>query len=92
MKDKVDAAKEWNIKFTKPADSSTITADNVFVTDLAGKKVDVKLSYGSDKILKVTPVNAYKSGETYYLYITKNVIAKDKTTLVNEMRYQFTIK
>ncbi len=92
MKDKVVADKEWQIKFTKTADSSTITKDNVYVTDLKGNRVEVEVSYGSDNILKVTPVNPYKSGETYYLYISKNVKSRDKTALVNELRYQFTIK
>lgn len=92
IKDKVAADKEWNIKFTKIADSSTITKDNVYVTDLNGKRVEVEVSYDSDNILKVTPVNPYKSGETYYLYISKSVKSKDKTSLVNELRYQFTIE
>ena len=92
IKDKVAADKEWNIKFTKIADSSTITKDNVYVTDLNGKRVEVEVSYGSDNILKITPVNPYKSGETYYLYISKSVKSKNKTSLINELRYQFTIK
>ncbi|MBV7272479.1 Ig-like domain-containing protein [Clostridium sp. PL3] len=92
MKDKVVEDKEWQIKFTKTADSSTITKDNVYVTDLKGNRVEVEVSYGSDNILKVTPLNPYKSGETYYLYISKNVKSRDKTALVNELRYQFTIK
>ena len=55
-------------------------------------KDKVAVSYGSDNILKVTPVSPHKSGETYYLYISKDVKSKDKTSLVNELRYQFTIK
>lgn len=92
MKDSVAKDKEWNIKFTKPADSSTITKDTVYVVDSKGNKVDVKISYGLDNILKVVPISSYIAGETYYLYITKNVKAKDKTSLVNGLRYQFTIK
>ncbi len=92
MKDKVAADKEWNIKFTKAVDASTVTKDNVYVVDSKGNKVEVKINYGSEDLLKVTPVNPYTSGETYYLYISKNVRAKDRTSLVNGLRYQFTIK
>ncbi|UZQ50257.1 immunoglobulin-like domain-containing protein [Clostridium kluyveri] len=92
MKDKAASDKEWQIKFTKAADAATVNKDNVYVVDSKGNKVDIKVSYGLDNILKVTPINPYKSGEKYYLYITKAVKAKDGTSLVNELRYQFTIK
>lgn len=90
--DKVSPDKEWQIKFTKAADPDTITNENVYVVDSNGNRVEVNISYDSANILTVTPVNSYESGETYYLYISKNVIAKDKTFLVNKLRYEFTIK
>ncbi|UZQ50261.1 cadherin-like beta sandwich domain-containing protein [Clostridium kluyveri] len=92
MKNTVDADKKWQIKFTKPADAATVTKNNVYVVNSKGIKVEAEISYGSDNLLKVTPVELYKSGETYYLYITKGVKAKDGTSLVNELRYQFTVK
>ncbi|APM39581.1 cadherin-like beta sandwich domain-containing protein [Clostridium kluyveri] len=92
MKDTVGVDKKWQIKFTKPADAATVTKNNIYVVDSKGIKVEVEISYGSDNLLKVTPVELYKSGETYYLYITKGVKAKDGTSLVNELRYQFTVK
>jgi uncharacterized repeat protein (TIGR02543 family) len=92
MPDKAASDKEWQIKFTKAADAVTVTKENVYVVDSKGNKVDVKVSYGSDNILKVVPVNPYTSGETYYLYISKAVKSKDRTSLVNELRYQFTVK
>ena len=60
--------------------------------DSSGNTMESRVSYTFDNILKVAPVNSYKSGETYYLYITKGVEAKDKTSLVNGLRYQFTVK
>jgi hypothetical protein len=89
---KVKADKEWNIKFTKEADKNTITNDNVYVLDSAGNKVDVKISYGSDNILRVAPVNNYKSGETYYLYVNNKVTSKNKTSLTQSLKYEFTIE
>ncbi|WP_242861036.1 Ig-like domain-containing protein [Clostridium scatologenes] len=92
MPDKVAPDKEWHITFTKPADKSTLTPENVYVLDSAGNKVDVKISYGSDNVLRVAPVNNYKSGETYYLYISNKVTSKNKTPLPKALKFQFTIK
>jgi hypothetical protein len=92
IKDKVATDKEWQIKFTKAADAATVTKDNVYVVDSKGNKVDVKVSYGSDNILKVAPVNSYTSGETYYLYISSKVTSKDKTPLAEDLRYEFVVK
>ncbi|EET89493.1 Fibronectin type III domain protein [Clostridium carboxidivorans P7] len=92
MPDKVDENKEWHLKFTKAADPSTVTSDNIYVTDLKGNKVDVKVSCDSDNIIKVSPVNPYKSGETYYIYITKKVTSKYKEPLTEALRYEFTVK
>jgi hypothetical protein len=92
MQDKIDADKEWQIKFTKAEDASTVTKDSVYVTDSKGNKVEVKVSYGSDNILRVTPIKPYISGENYYLYITKAVKAIDKSSLLNDLRYKFIIK
>ncbi|WPC40242.1 X2-like carbohydrate binding domain-containing protein [Clostridium sp. JS66] len=92
MSDKVDENKEWHLKFTKAADPSTVTSDNIYVTDLKGNKVEVKVSCDSDNIIKVSPVNPYKSGETYYIYISKKVTSKYKEPLTEDLRYEFTVK
>ncbi|EFG89342.1 hypothetical protein CLCAR_0496 [Clostridium carboxidivorans P7] len=92
MPDKVAPDKEWHITFTKEADKSTLTPENVYVLDSAGNKVEIKISYGSDNILRVDPVNNYKSGETYYLYISKKVTSKNKTPLPRALKFQFTVK
>ncbi|AKN34112.1 fibronectin [Clostridium carboxidivorans P7] len=92
MPDKVDQNKEWHLKFTKEADPSTVTSDNIYVTDSKGNKVDAKVSCESDNVIKVSPVNSYKSGETYYIYISKNVTSKYSESLSEDLRYQFTVK
>ncbi len=92
MQDKVDADKEWHVKFTKAANASTVTKDSVYVTDSKGNKVEVNVRYGSDNILIVTPVKPYTSGENYYLYITKAVKSIDTSSLLNDLRYKFIIK
>jgi hypothetical protein len=84
--------KEWHLKFTKAADPATVTPDNIYVTDLKGNKVDVKVSCESDDVIKVSPVNPYKSGETYYMYITKKVTSRYKEPLTEDLRYEFVVK
>ncbi|WPC43962.1 beta strand repeat-containing protein [Clostridium sp. JS66] len=92
MPDKVDQNKEWHLKFTKEADPSTVTSDNIYVTDSKGNKIDIKVSCESDDVIKVSPVNSYKSGETYYIYITKKVTSNYKEPLAENLRYEFTVK
>ncbi|MBV7274279.1 C1 family peptidase [Clostridiaceae bacterium UIB06] len=89
---KVAANKEWNIKFTKEANQDTLTSENIYVLDSSGNRIDVKISYGSDKILRVTPLSYYKSGETYCLYIDKKVASKENVSLKKSLRYEFTIE
>lgn len=88
---KVAANKEWDIKFTQEANKDTLTAENIYVLDSSGNKVDINISYGSDNILRVSPVDYYKHGETYRLYIDKNVTSKDNTPLKKSLRYEFVV-
>jgi|GEM_PF-701952 len=89
---KVNANKEWQIRFTKEADKNTINNENIYVIDSKGNKVDINISYGSDNILKISPINNYTSGETYNLYISKKVSSKDGKVLTNELKYVFTVE
>lgn len=88
---KVSANKEWNIKFTQEANKDTLTAENVYVLDSSGNKVDINISYGSDNVLRVTPADNYKNGETYYLYIDQKVTSKNNVPLKKSLRYEFTV-
>lgn len=88
---KVPANKEWNIKFTKEADKNTLTSENIYVLDSSGNKVDINISYGSDNILRISPVNYYKNGGTYRLYIDKKVTSQTNVPLKKSLRYEFTI-
>lgn len=87
----VPTDKVWSIKFTKEADKSTLTPENVYVLDSKGNKVDVNISYDSSDVLKIAPVSEYTAGETYSLYISKRVTAKDGGKLINALKYNFTV-
>lgn len=92
IKDKVNADKEWNFNFTKAADPATVTPENIYVTDSKGNKINVKVSCESEKVIKVSPVNSYKSGESYYIYVSKNVTSTAKEPLSEDLRYEFIVK
>lgn len=92
MHNKVDQDKEWHLQFTKATDPSTVISDNIYVTDLEGNRIEVKVSCDSDNIIKVSPVNPYKSGKTYYIYISKKVTSKYNEPLTQDLRYEFTVK
>lgn len=92
MKDKVEADKEWHIKFAKAVDPATVKPENIYVTDSKGNKVDVKVSCESNDVIKVSPANPYKSGESYYIYVSKKVTSIFKGPLTEDLRYEFTVK
>lgn len=88
---KVAPDKVWSVEFSKEADKATITPENVYVLDSEGNKVDINISYDSNNVLKIAPVNKYTAGETYSLYISKKVTSKDGKALVNNLKYNFTV-
>jgi outer membrane protein assembly factor BamB len=82
--------KEWNIQFTKEVDPKTVTEDNIYVLDSKGSKVDVELK-SSVKGVTIKPVQNYKLGETYDLYVTKNIHSKSGKLIKQPIKYDFTI-
>ncbi|GCD10696.1 protease complex subunit PrcB family protein [Clostridium tagluense] len=86
--------KEWTIKFNISIKDLNFTGDTVYVLDSLGNKVDVELSVSYDKKYgKVTPLTKYKSSETYYLFVSKNIADewKNKST-IEGYRMMFTIR
>ncbi|MGH4122531.1 MAG: protease complex subunit PrcB family protein [Clostridium sp.] len=86
--------KEWTIKFNISIKNLNFTHDTVYVLDSLGNKMDVELSVSYDKTYaKVIPITNYKSSETYYLFISKDIAEewKNKST-IEGYRMMFTIR
>lgn len=89
--DDIEINKEWTISFTKIILNKDIDNSSVYITDSNGNKIPAKIIIMEDqKSLKVIPVNQYKYGETYYLFITNNLVPSTK--LYKGYRMQFTVR
>ncbi|KUO75719.1 MAG: hypothetical protein APF81_17740 [Desulfosporosinus sp. BRH_c37] len=89
----VPESKVWSIVFNSPISASTITYQNIYVVDSNGQKQDVTVRLAADsKTIQVTPSKNYKSGETYILYILKDVAsASSQTALKSNIRMNFIV-
>ncbi|KUO72875.1 MAG: hypothetical protein APF81_26735 [Desulfosporosinus sp. BRH_c37] len=79
------------IKFSLPISPYTINTDNIYIVDSNGQKLkNAILVLGADgKSVKVE--HNCKLGETYTLYILKNVASNSNEHLENSIKMQFTI-
>lgn len=86
-----DVNKMWEVRFNKPLDKSTVTANNIYVTD--GKtqhKTTLKLA-GDGSTLQVSPNVPYEVGKPYMLKITKDVKSNDGKVLTESVEFPFQI-
>ncbi|MFL0251341.1 immunoglobulin-like domain-containing protein [Clostridium neuense] len=87
---KVNSDKAWTVNFSNDIDKTTVNKDSVYVVDDEGNKVDIKLEC-IDKALIISPVENYKSGHKYHLYITDKVQSVNKKTLKEVLEYEFNV-
>lgn len=89
---KVEATKEWNIKFTGTLKNDTKNLEKVVVRSATGEIVNVSTTLGEDgKSLKIKPITSYTKGELYYLTIT-DVKSVNGTIIIEPIRKVFVIK
>lgn len=91
----VSTTKTWTIKFNQLVDSSTVTLQNVYVTDAANIKVPgVVVTLGNDdskSVLVNPPANGYQRGQSYTLYISEGVKSVSGKSLSSDNTMSFTI-
>ena len=82
----------WRIVFNIPLNPATVNNENLMVFTSQAAKVDTKISYNPDlHAIEIEPLEAYASGETYTLHITKKVESKGGQQLKNEIDLQFIV-
>lgn len=81
------------VAFNKALNDETVTADNFYVTDSAGNKVSGNLEYFSlNYRIIFTSDNFYQIGETYTVYVKKNIESRyDETKLGSDYIFNFTV-
>ncbi len=91
--DRVYPEEEITIPFDKPLSPRTVTDENVYVLDSKEEKVPVPVRIGSDfKSIVVEPEGTeYRKGETYTLYITRDVKYLTGRSIEPALKMKFTI-
>lgn len=84
--------KPWNIKFSKKLDQKTLSELVIIVHDEQNNLIETTATYDADKTVTITPLQPYKSGGTYTLYIGKELSSADGEGLKNSVKMKFTIK
>lgn len=89
----VSKSKSWTVKFNKSIISAILNMETIYIRDANGKKIDVKLTRDGNRKIVITPLTQYKSGSTYYLFIS-NKINEDGflKSFDRGFRMKFTIK
>ena len=82
--------KMWTIKFNKSVKEDSIK-NNIYVTDTHLKYIPTNVNI-NDNIVTITPIDNYTSGETYYLYILKDIAGNNSKQLNDNIRMIFRIK
>jgi len=80
------------VPFDEPLAANTINVSNICVKNSKGAKVPIDRSIGSDgKIIIIKPVTQYVKGETYTLYISKNVKYRNGNSIGENLKMNFTV-
>jgi hypothetical protein len=97
--------KVWDIILTTEVDEDTINSENIYVRDFDGDYFeDIEFTYiknedeeesddeSHQSIIRVKPTKEYKQGETYYLYVDKDLKSAKGTPVLEPYRLEFKIK
>lgn len=89
----VPATKEWAVKFNKSLDEQTLSEMDFVVLDADGNVVETTIQYEDAKrTVKVVPLQPYKSGQTYTLYIGKGIKDFKGLSLKKAVKMKFVVK
>ncbi|MZQ74792.1 MAG: hypothetical protein GT589_01360 [Peptoclostridium sp.] len=80
--------KDWTVEFSKYVSSDTVNSSKIFITDSTGNNIPAEISISENKI-NIKPEHAYVAGESYYLYISKDIQSGDGESLQSGIRMPF---
>lgn len=87
----VSPNKGWIINFSAPVDLSTVTNNNIYVTDEQGNKISAYHSLVNNKAIRIIPDENYKAGKTYTVWV-KDLKSTAGQTLQQNTKMEFTIR
>ncbi len=91
----VPSDKIWTIRFNQPVSTTQSLSEHIYVTDTAGKRLDVtcKIGTGDQKsIIVVAPKKGYRSGESYTLWVKGSLQSATGKQLKQPVKLQFKIR
>ncbi len=88
---KVKGSKEWNVRFNKEFNKSTVNKHTVFVRDSRGNVIDVAINLSGKNIIVVKPKGVYEYG-TYTLEITEQVRDLNGKQLKEPVKFEFSVE
>ena len=87
-----DPLKTWTVKFNMPIIESNLN-ENIYVTDDNNNIISTNISMLVDgKSIAITPVDKYRTGVEYRLYITKNICSSNGINLKNAVVMPFLVQ
>lgn len=85
--------KEWSIKFENKILDKNVNTETVYILNSKGNRFPITVSLQEDKkTIKIKPIINYNLGETYYLYISRNVQPNDIKENIEGYRMKFTVE
>jgi predicted RNase H-like nuclease (RuvC/YqgF family) len=89
----VPATKEWMVKFNKSLNEQTLSEMDFVVLDTEGNLVETTIQYVAvKKTVKIIPLQPYKSGQTYTLYIGKEIKDAKGLRLKKAVKMKFVVE
>lgn len=92
-KTSVPKNKVWTIKFNSSLKTETVNKNNIFVKDINGNNVDIKVTYEpkSNSIVILPPDGNYTTRMTYSMYISNNVTSEKGKGLSQPVKMSFVV-
>lgn len=82
----------WKVVFNIPLNPATVNNQNLTVFNSQGKAIETRITYNADThAIEIEPKEAYASGETYHLKVSKLVESKGGQRLKNEIDLEFVV-
>ncbi|WP_372996100.1 beta-propeller domain-containing protein [Lutispora sp.] len=80
------------VPFDEPLAANSINRDNIYVKNSKGAKIPIDRNISKDgKTIVIKPMTEYIRGETYTLYINKNVKYRNGNSIGQNLKMNFTI-
>lgn len=86
-----DNLKSWTISFNMDLDETSVDSDHIYILSEEDHILPTTLSVEDGSVL-VTPTKPYSYGETYSLYLSKDIASTSGHSLLNNWQFDFMVE